>query len=70
MHENISECPRLKDYGWPLSIVIMTSFVKTKLRGGGGGGTGDFKVSRHVSKQITTAQKLYTRSPQVNPVKF
>ena len=28
---------------------------------GGGGGTGDFVVSRHVSKQIAIAQKLYAR---------
>ena len=28
------------------------------------GGTGDFKVSRHVSKQIATGQKLYTREGQ------
>ena len=29
--------------------------------GGGRGGAGEFEVSRHASKQIATAQKLYNR---------
>ena len=52
-------CPQDKD-----KMVTSCFDVRAKLGGGGGregGGIGDFEVSQHVSKQIATAQKLYTR---------
>ena len=45
-------CTLKRTFVWRISL---------SFKGGGRGDTGDFEVSRHVSKQIAIAQKLYTR---------